>query len=134
MTGVRLPLDVLERLEKYRARLAAQTGLDPNLSDLIRALLVRALDQVEAEQDLLRAPVAGQVLALSRKKSADRIDQFRKALTRAMAELGPCPESDHMEVVLTHLDRGGARDSLLLQPDEQATIRSAQLIAAKTSR
>lgn len=49
MTGIRIPPDLLQRLEERRQVMLASMpdGLDLNLSDVIRVLLTRALEMPE---------------------------------------------------------------------------------------
>jgi hypothetical protein len=58
--NVRLPPGVVERIQAYVAHLnETQPGIDANASMAARMLLMKALDQVEAETGIGKAPKSG---------------------------------------------------------------------------
>jgi hypothetical protein len=50
MTAFRLEEALLKRLDKYAERLSKETGLPASRADVVRLLLLRALDAVEEEK------------------------------------------------------------------------------------
>jgi hypothetical protein len=50
MVAFRLPEELIEQLEKYAARLAAETGITVTLSDVIRKLLAEGVSRAAAKR------------------------------------------------------------------------------------
>lgn len=54
MTAFRLEDSLLKRLDKYADRLSKETGLPVTRADVVRLLLVRALDEAERRPSTAR--------------------------------------------------------------------------------